>query len=197
MNNTFTVTPMFQVPFPVKCLPSSDGSLFGSVAIEFSFNYIGSYMAVILKHSPCVTWLLNVRNRSFDLISDYTLEYFGYKLLHYAVRSHQFHEIIMLPDNTANIAKLNSCISKRLSQVTPESRSGYKFSYDYRIVKPNGKMARLLEQNTILRQDSHGNTTHLLGSYTDISLEKLDNSLHRLFRRTKNNISCSPPKPPS
>ncbi|MHA4741997.1 LuxR C-terminal-related transcriptional regulator [Dyadobacter sp. MSC1_007] len=164
--------PTSKATSPIIGVPSDEGSLFESVTTEFSFNDISLSMAVILKQSPCVTWILNVRSKGFDFISDNTLGYFGYEHLHYVGRGHQFHENSMHPDDAVNIVKLNGFISEVLNQVTPESRSGYKFSYDYRIIKPNGRVAHILEQNTILRQDCYGNITHLLGSCTDISLWK-------------------------
>jgi DNA-binding CsgD family transcriptional regulator len=171
MNNILT-TSSFQAAFPKAGPYSGETIPFDPVDTKFCFNDIGSSLAVILKHSSCVTWVLDVRDQSFDFISDNTLEYFGYEHLHYATQGHRFHENIKQHDDALNISKLNDCISNVLSQVAPKNRAGYKFSYDYRIIKPNGRMVRILEQNTILRQDSQGNITHLLGSCTDISLWK-------------------------
>ncbi|GLU53213.1 LuxR C-terminal-related transcriptional regulator [Dyadobacter frigoris] len=123
----------------------------------------------LLNQSPCVTWILDVRSRKFNFISTNTFDFFGYDSAHYLVDGQDFHEGIKHPDDTLNTWKLVCNIWKVLVAIPSSSRSNYKFSYDYRILKPDGKVARILEQNSVLKQDSNGNITHLLGVCNDIT----------------------------
>ncbi|MDQ6479772.1 hypothetical protein [Dyadobacter sp. LHD-138] len=60
-------------------------------------------------------------------------------------------------------------IWKVLQDIPSSSRPHYKFSYDYRILKPDGKVVRVLVQNAVLQQDSKVDVTHLLGVCNDIT----------------------------
>ena len=51
----------------------------------------------------------------------------------------------------------------------PAEQAQFKFNYDYRSIKPDGKEVRILAQNSVLQSDSKGNITHVLGVYSDIS----------------------------
>ena len=127
------------------------------------------FLIDILNQSTCVTWILDLRTQKFTFVSDNTLEIFGYDSADYIRDGQMFHEGIKHPDDTVNSWKLVYNIWHVLSHIPSTSRSGYKFSHDYRIIKPDGKVARLLEQSSVLQQDSDGNITHLLGVCTDIT----------------------------
>ena len=55
--------------------------------------------------------------------------------------------------------------------VPPADQGLFKFNYNYRIIKRDGKEAIFLAQNSVLQlqSDSKGNVTHVLGVYSDIS----------------------------
>jgi DNA-binding CsgD family transcriptional regulator len=61
------------------------------------------------------------------------------------------------------------CVWNELNKSPSNQRKNYKFSYDYRILKPDGNAIRILEQNTVLRNDASGEITHLLGTCNDIT----------------------------
>lgn len=131
--------------------------------------FAGSAFLNLLNISSCVTWILDIRTQRFNFVSTNTIEYFGYESINYLTNGHHFHETIIHPDDRKYTWKLLYHIWNALAAIPLPSRSSYKFSYDYRIVKPDGKVARILEQNSVLQLDGKGNITHLLGVCSDIT----------------------------
>jgi DNA-binding CsgD family transcriptional regulator len=123
----------------------------------------------LLSQSPCVTWILDVRTQKFDFITKNTIDFFGYESERFLSDGHSFHERIKHPDDSLNTWKLVYSIWNALTGIPSGSRPNYKFSYDYRILKPDGRIVRILEQNAVLHQDTNGNITHLLGVCNDIT----------------------------
>ena len=123
----------------------------------------------ILNQSANVTWILDIRTRRFTFISENTRELFGYEAVNYIDKGQIFHEGIKHPEDAANSWKLICSIWNVLTVIPAANRAGYKFSYDYRIIRPDGNVVRLLEQSSVLQQDSRGDITHLLGVCTDIT----------------------------
>ncbi len=80
---------------------------------------------------------------------------------------------LLHPEDNSQIWKLIMKLWVFIQKVPPLQRNCYRFSYDYRIRKPEGKEARILEQHSVLQQDIKGNITHVLSVCTDITnLEK-------------------------
>ena len=79
-----------------------------------------------------------------------------------------YNEIIH-PDDLSNTWKLIKNIWDFIFTVPPAFQEQFKFNYDYRIIKPDGKEVRMLTQNSVLQTDSKGTITHVLGVYSDIS----------------------------
>lgn len=123
----------------------------------------------ILNQSPCVTWILDVRTQKFSFISENSIDFFGHNSSNYTARGYSFHESIKHPDDILNTWKLIYNIWNVLSVIPLAIRSNYKFSYDYRIIKSDGNVVRILEQNSVMQQDDKGNITHLLGVCNDIT----------------------------
>lgn len=141
-----------------------------SPTAENSVTNIQSFtFANILNQAPSVTWIMDVRSHTYTFISDNTLEHFGYSLENYTAKGPEFQDEIKLPEDRVNTWKLFGQVWQKLATISSESRKNFRFSYDYRIVKPDGKVIRILEQNTVLEQDAKGNITHLLGVCNDIT----------------------------
>ena len=123
----------------------------------------------LFNQSPCVTWILDVHTQKFNFISTNTFDYFGYQSANYVMKGQSFHEETKHPDDLQNTKKLLREILQVLAVIPTASRANYSFSFDYRIIKPNGEAVRILEHNSVLQQDSEGNITHLLGVCNDIT----------------------------
>jgi DNA-binding CsgD family transcriptional regulator len=123
----------------------------------------------ILNQLPCVTWILDVRTRTYAYISNNTLDQLGFHHDQYVTKGPDFHDEIKNPADRVAGWNLLRQVWRILSAIPSESKLNYKFSYDYRIVKPDGKTIRILEQNSVLRLDEFGNVTHLLGVCNDIT----------------------------
>lgn len=136
---------------------------------DTSFHLINSSLAALLNQSPCVTWILDIRTQQFDFISENTREYFGYGYENYLLNGYRFHQKTKHPDDITNTSKLMDCVWNELSKCPSNQRKNYKFSFDYRILKPDGKAIRILEQNTVFQNDASGDITHLLGTCNDIT----------------------------
>lgn len=125
--------------------------------------------ADILNQSPSVTWIIDVRTQTYTFISNNTLEHFGYPIESFTAKGPEFQDQIKHPEDRINTRKLLGQVWQKLSTISAESRKNYRFSYDYRIVKPDGKVIRINEQNAVLQLDLNGNITHLLGVCNDIT----------------------------
>lgn len=125
--------------------------------------------STILNLSPCVTAILDLRTQQFDFISSNTEEILGYDSSHFRKKGLSFCNDIAHPEDLPNKWKLIKSIWDLILEVPPAIHAKFKFNYDYRIIKPDGKVVRILVQNSVLQSDSKGNITHVLGVYSDIS----------------------------
>lgn len=157
----------------------------------------------VLNQSPCVTWILDLRTEQYNFITNNTIDFFGFDSVNYQIQGRCFHESIIHPDDTQNTRKLIQNVWKVLSIIPYDQMPNYKFSHDYRIVKPDGKVVRILEQNSVLQQDASGKITHLLGVCNDITqwkktgtqLASLSSSIDKqYFLFTSDNTTAIQPK---
>ena len=68
-------------------------------------------------------------------------------------------------------------------------RKQYNFTHDYRMAKADGLYIRVLEQSSILQQDSNGNITHVMGVCSDITHLKKNETLTATLISAEDN-SC-------
>lgn len=122
-----------------------------------------------LQRSPCVTWVYDLRSQKFNFISNNTREIFGYETLLFEVGGLDFCNEIKHPEDLPRIWKLIKKVWDYIIDIPSIERALYKFNYDYRIIRPNGKVVRILEQNAVLQQDGKGHITHILGICNDIT----------------------------
>jgi DNA-binding CsgD family transcriptional regulator len=130
----------------------------------------------VLNQSPCVTWILDLGTKEFNFITSNTVDFFGYDSVCYEKNGQSFHEQTIHADDLQNTRKLMHTIWNLLDAIPSYCRPNYKFSHDYRLVKPDGKIVRILEQNAVWQQDAAGNITHLLGVCNDITQWKKSGS---------------------
>ena len=81
----------------------------------------------------------------------------------------EFCNEIIHPEDLKKTWKLIKNIWDFIFTVPPANQAQFKFNYDYRIIKPDGKEVRILAQNSVLQSDNKGNITHVVGVYSDIS----------------------------
>ncbi|WP_426293350.1 LuxR C-terminal-related transcriptional regulator [Dyadobacter endophyticus] len=123
----------------------------------------------VLSQFPCVNWVVDVRTQTYTFISNNTHEHFGFPIDSYISIGPKFQDSIKHPEDRTHSRSLLRQVWHVLGDIPPLSRSNFKFSHDYRIVKPDGKIIRILEQNSVFQQDPAGNITHLLGVCNDIT----------------------------
>lgn len=123
----------------------------------------------VLNQFPCVNWIADLRTQTYTFISNNTHEYFGFPIDSYINIGPKFQDSIKHPEDRTHSKNLLHQVWHVLGDIPPLSRSNFKFSHDYRIVKPDGKIIRILEQNSVFQQDAAGNITHLLGVCNDIT----------------------------
>lgn len=143
---------------------------YGQVAVNYG-NYFRDNPAIVtlLDYSPCVTKILDLRTQQFSFVSSNTETIFGYSRSHFLDNGLPFCNKIIHPDDLHKKWKLLKRIWDYMLAAPSERLNHCKFSYDYRIVRPDGKEVRILAQNSVLQTDSEGNITHVLGMYSDIS----------------------------
>ncbi|QNF31968.1 PAS domain-containing protein [Adhaeribacter swui] len=135
-------------------------------------------LQTFLNMGACVTWIIDLRTLRFPFISSNVKQLVGYDVQQFLGQGVPFISQIMHPRDLPKAAKLANIIWDFLLAVPPAQRQNYKFNGDYRIVKPDGSVVRVLEQNSILQLDRKGNITHLLGAVSDIThWKKTDDSI--------------------
>ena len=131
-----------------------------------------------LNLGACLTWIMDLRTLQYTFISSNVKQIIGYDSHYFFEHGVSFLSQIMHPSDLPKTAKLIKIIWDFLLDLPPSQRQKYKFSGDYRLIKPDGSLVRILEQNTILQLDSKGNITHLLGVGSDIThWKKTDDSM--------------------
>lgn len=143
-----------------------------------------------LEHSPCVSWIFDLRSLQFDFVSKNTEEVLGYAPELFKEKGLDFCNQIKHPEDLSRSWKLLKQVWDYIIAVPPADREHYKFNYDYRILKPNGEEVGILEQNAVLQQDSKGNITHILGICNDITnWKKTDKQVASITTDLHDNIT--------
>ena len=119
--------------------------------------------------SPCVTSVLDLCTQQFDYISSNTSVIFGYDSSQFTEKGLDFCNEIIHPDDLVKTWKLIKNIWDFILNMPEANQQQFKFNYDNRSIKPDGKEVRILAQNSVLQTDTKGNITHVLGVYSDIS----------------------------
>ncbi|PSR55415.1 hypothetical protein AHMF7605_18845 [Adhaeribacter arboris] len=122
-----------------------------------------------LNLGACLTWILDVRTMQYTFISNNVKQILGYEVRHFLKQGAPFMAHIMHPGDLPKTLKLLTLIWDFLLALPVPERQKYKFNGDYRIIKPDGSLVRILAQHTILQLDRKGNITHLLGTGSDIT----------------------------
>lgn len=126
-------------------------------------------LSILLEHSPSASWIFDLRSRQFDFISMNVEEVLGYDAARFKSGGLDFCNQIKHLDDLERVWVLLRKIWDHLMGLPFAERDKYKYTYDYRILKPNGEEVCILEQNCVLQQDSKGNITHVLSICTDIT----------------------------
>ncbi|QMU30750.1 LuxR C-terminal-related transcriptional regulator [Adhaeribacter radiodurans] len=133
------------------------------------FIQSNSILQKFLNMGACLTWILDVRTMHYTFISSNVKQVLGYEAHYFLNKGAPFISQIMHPGDLPKTLKLVKLIWDFLLALPVTQRQKYRFSGDYRVVKPDGTIVRILEQNSILQLDRKGNITHLLGTGSDIT----------------------------
>ncbi|RYD90261.1 MAG: hypothetical protein EOP50_16245 [Sphingobacteriales bacterium] len=132
-------------------------------------------MARMLNASACITWILDLRTASFNFVSSNTRQLLGYAPDQLLAQGFGFINYLTHPADLEPTWQLARQVWDLLMTIPAGERSHYNYQHDYRLARPDGSYLRLLEQCSVLQQDSAGNITHLMGVCSDITrLKKTD-----------------------
>lgn len=106
---------------------------------------------LMLNSSPCVTWVVDVRNLSYKFMSKNAKEVLGNDAEQFLHKGVSLVNEIAYKEDLPNIWKLKKQVWNFLLSLPAEKRNKYRFSTDYRIVKPDGSAVRVLEQNSVFK----------------------------------------------
>lgn len=154
-------------------------------------NFVQENAALVevLNNSPCVTWIIDVRRMQYLFMSSNVQAALGYDASLFTTQGIPFYNEIMHPDDLTKTLSLIKKIWDFLLVQPANKRKLYKFSHDYRMAKADGSYIRVLEQSSILQQDSNGNITHVMGVCSDITHLKKNETLTASLVSTEDN-SC-------
>jgi len=88
-----------------------------------------------------------------------------------------FLEQIILPEDIACLQRVFKKWNEFLFQIPVSARHNYHMSFDFRIRRKNGSIARLLQQNVLFEFDTYGNIIYSLDKCTDISHWKMQEEM--------------------
>jgi DNA-binding CsgD family transcriptional regulator/PAS domain-containing protein len=126
-------------------------------------------LELILTQCPCITWIVDLRTLQFVFISPNVREILGFETQQFTSKGKAFLNEIVHPEDLERTWKVKKQIWEHLLALPPQERKHYRFNSDYRVLKPNGVVVRLLEQNSVLQLDDRGNITHTIGICSDIT----------------------------
>jgi DNA-binding CsgD family transcriptional regulator/PAS domain-containing protein len=141
---------------------------------------------VILNSGPCVTWILDMRTLHFAYLSENVDHIFGYDHQSFEESGLAYFNQIVHPEDVDATWHLVKEIWECLMALPPYQRKQHKLNISYRIVKPDGTIVQILEQNSVLQLDDRGYVTHVMGVCSDISqLEKPEDKIPAMVPGTK------------
>jgi PAS domain S-box-containing protein len=151
---------------------------YGEASVNYQhFAQSFPMLETILSQSPCVTWIFNVKTNRFEFVSGNAKKILGYPADTWIGKDLSFLNDLIHPEDRRPIWQLFRTIWNFLLALPPQQRKKHQYNGDYRLRKPDGSYVRVLEQNTLLQQDSQGNITHLLVTVSDISHWKKSETL--------------------
>lgn len=121
-----------------------------------------------LGQSPCIIWVMDLRQGQFIFVSDNVERILGYAAELFRKRGTGFLNEQIHPDDLPRVNTLREIRNEWLGSLLPLERDSFKFNCDYRFRRANGTYAWLFEQNTILPTKPRSHVTHLLGVVSDI-----------------------------
>ncbi|MFC5270214.1 PAS domain-containing protein [Adhaeribacter terreus] len=153
------------------------------------FEQTNPALVQVLNQSPCVTWIIDVRRMQYLFMSSNVKAALGYDASLFTTQGIPFVNEITHPDDLPKTWGLIKKIWDFLLAQPAGKRKQYKFNHDYRMAKANGSYIRVLEQCSILQQDSNGNITHVMGVCSDITHLKKNETLTASLTSSEDN-SC-------
>lgn len=197
---------MNHLPEPASA-PSTLPNAFAELVQQWAslpYDDVGVDYGTYFKNNPtlhrflnlgaCLTWIIDMRTLHYTFISSNVKQILGYDAQQFLSKGVPFVSQIMHPADLAQTSKVVKIIWDFLRQLPADQRQKYRFSGDYRILKPDGSCVRILEQNTVLQLDRKGNITHLLGTGSDITYWKRNNDMLALVVSLEDGTCffCSP-----
>jgi DNA-binding CsgD family transcriptional regulator/PAS domain-containing protein len=161
-----------------KMLAIWESQDYAEVAIDYDrFVQDNPAWANLLNLSPCITYIGDIRTQQYCFISNNTKAILGYAPQLFLEKGLPFLNSITHPDDLPKTWNLVKKIWDFLIALPADKRKHYTFNHDYRLAKPDGTYIRILEQSSILQQDSNGNITHVMGICSDITHQKKHETL--------------------
>ena len=116
-------------------------------------------------------YVFNIKNSSFDLISDDVETLLGYKPkdLDLSTFLNKIH-----PDDQPWFLNIENKVSEFFSTLTLNQIPNYKVRYDYRMRKSDGEYIRILQQVITIQHNETGGILKTFGVHTDISHLKME-----------------------
>lgn len=131
--------------------------------------FLNPAVLFFLNQAPFISFVLDLRTQRFLFFSNNSKDLFGYESNSFIEGGLAFKNQIIHQEDLENKWKLKKKFWNFILTVPSDLREQYKFTLDYRIVKPNGEEVRVLEQVLSLHQDTYGNVKYILGNCIDIT----------------------------
>lgn len=125
-------------------------------------NHFYKDLDKIFSIGPCIAWVLNIRTRQYEFVSNNIHHLLGYYPQEFIGRDSCFIKTFIHPQDLPRLCKLQQKVLRFLLRIPPQQHHHYTLNFNYRLQTANGRYVNLLEQSTVFRADYKGNITHLL-----------------------------------
>lgn len=133
---------------------------------------------VIDKFSPSAIYILDYLHQNYGYMSSSVESIIGYPAEDFYKHGIAFTFSIIHPDDALVLTgKITQVFLNKLHTISPAQLNHYRFSWNYRARRKDGKYIQILQQLTVALVDENRNPLLYVGTTSDISAFKTNNSI--------------------
>ncbi len=154
---------------------STDSSMMKDEEVSFSIHPL---LNDTLSLSKSAMGIINTRSMKYIYLSENISEMTHWPKHDYLEYGAEFVFSRIPRDDQMGLVEFSRIINSYFDSLSTEEKEKYRSFYDYPIIKPDGKLARILQHDRVLTYDEKGRVNIVLFTCFDISDDKKDGSQH-------------------
>lgn len=152
----------------------------------------------IFRTSPLLEQTLRLRNASVAVIDLQSMRYLcsigdltpiiGWSNEVLLKEGVAFFLSKLVPSDYTGLEIMSEIMTKYVKTIPPEKIASFKSFFDFKMICPNGRVVRIIQEGVSVKRDSSGNISLLLAMISDITHLKRDNRQHLRLTDGKGNL---------